>query len=217
MIRTNGVSELLDLKQLKDAERSRIVENGEYFTMTQPKLPNSHDLSNDELVMVMSAPAEGGSTSGASTSRPPDVRSASTAESGLGVAPRGLSGIKPEVLLAEADKLMPDVIALRRKIHAHPELGNDLPQTRAALLDALNDVAVDVNLSNSTSGVVAVMEGQQPGRTLLLRGDMDALPMPEDTGLLFASQHSGRMHACGHDAHTAMLVGAARLLDRHRD
>ncbi len=174
-------------------------------------------LSNYELVMVMSAPAEGGSTSGASTSRPPDVRSASTAESGLGVAPRGLSGIKPEVLLAEADKLMPDVIALRRKIHAHPELGNDLPQTRAAVLDALNDVAVDVNLSNSTSGGVAVMEGQQPGRTLLLRGDMDALPMPEDTGLPFASQHSGRMDACGHDAHTAMLVGAARLLDRHRD
>ena len=86
------------------------------------------------------------------------------------------------------------------------------------MLDALDGLGLDIHLSKSTSGVVAVLKGgTNEGRTVLLRGDMDALPMPEDTGLPFASEVPGRMHACGHDAHTAMLVGAAHVLAERRE
>jgi hippurate hydrolase len=115
-------------------------------------------------------------------------------------------------LLDQARALLPEVITLRRKLHAQPELGNHLPQTKAAVLDALSELALPLWHSTRTSGLVATLRGAHAGPTLLLRADMDALPMPEDTGLPFASQVPGAMHACGHDAHTAMLVGAARLL-----
>jgi hippurate hydrolase len=119
-------------------------------------------------------------------------------------------------ILVEARELLPDVVALRRRIHANPELGLDLPETRAAVLEALAEIELEIELSEKTSGLVATLRGARAGPGILLRADMDALPMPEDTGLDFASKIPGRMHACGHDAHTAMLVGAARLLDRHR-
>jgi hippurate hydrolase len=119
-------------------------------------------------------------------------------------------------LLAEARELLPDAVALRRRIHERPELGLALPETRAAVLEAIADLGLDVRESVETSGIVATLEGGRPGPTLLLRADMDALPMPEDTGLPYASQVEGRMHACGHDAHTAMLAGAARMLAARR-
>ncbi len=120
-------------------------------------------------------------------------------------------------LLAEAREQLPRAVALRRRIHAEPELGLDLPKTTAAVLESLDGVRLELQRSQRTSGVVARLRGARPGPTVLLRADMDALPMPEDTGLAFASQNAGTMHACGHDAHTAMLVGAVHLLDRHRD
>lgn len=119
-------------------------------------------------------------------------------------------------LLKEALSVLPQAVRLRREIHRHPELGNELPKTRAAVLNALQPLDLDVRLSNSTSGIVAVLEGARPGRSILLRGDMDALPMPEDTGLDFASEVEGRMHACGHDSHTAMLATAAHVLSARR-
>ena len=119
--------------------------------------------------------------------------------------------------IREAQDLLPKAIELRRRIHKHPELGNELPQTRAAILEALQDLDLEVHLSNSTSGIVAILRGASEGPAIILRGDMDALPMPEDTGLEFASEIEGRMHACGHDAHTAMLATAARLLTAHRE
>jgi hippurate hydrolase len=123
--------------------------------------------------------------------------------------------------LGEARELLPGAVALRRRIHAKPELGLDLPLTTAAVLDGLRGLDVQIARGPSTSGLVVSLTGTKPGsqtgRTILLRGDMDALPMPEDTGLPFASEFAGRMHACGHDAHTAMLVQAAHLLHRHRD
>src|SRR5271155_3984563 len=123
--------------------------------------------------------------------------------------------------LEEAQELLPAAIALRRRIHAKPELGLDLPLTTEAVLDGLRGLDVGVSRGPSTSGLVVSLSGTRPGaqsgRTILLRGDMDALPMPEETGLDFASEISGRMHACGHDAHTAMLVQAVHLLHRHRD
>lgn len=123
--------------------------------------------------------------------------------------------------LDEARELLPAAIALRRRIHAKPELGLDLPLTTEAVLDGLRGLDVGIVRGKSTSGLVVSLSGSKPGsqsgRTILLRGDMDALPMPEETGLDFASEVPGRMHACGHDSHTAMLVQAVHLLHRHRD
>lgn len=120
-------------------------------------------------------------------------------------------------LLGPARDLLPEVVELRRTLHRHPELGLDLPRTQAAVLDALDGLGLELTVGERLSSVVADLDGGRPGPTILLRGDMDALPMPEDTGLEFASTVDNTMHACGHDAHTAMLVGAARLLAARRD
>jgi amidohydrolase len=112
-----------------------------------------------------------------------------------------------------------DIVTLRRAIHAEPELGLDCPRTTAKIKAALAGLPLELHEGSSTSGLVAVLRGQggDNGRTVLLRGDMDALAMQEETGLPFASTIAGRMHACGHDSHTAMLVGAARALCARRD
>ncbi len=119
-------------------------------------------------------------------------------------------------LRRDADALLPDCTALRRRIHAHPELGLDLPETRQAILDALAGVDAEITTGGVTSAVVATIHGARPGPTLLLRADMDALPLREATGLPFASTRDGMMHACGHDAHVAMLAMATRLLAARR-
>lgn len=116
-----------------------------------------------------------------------------------------------------ASEVHDDVVALRRRLHAHPELGLDLPHTQAAVEEFLDGLELRVRRGVALTSVVADLETGRPGPTILLRGDMDALAMPEDTGLDFASEVEGRMHACGHDAHTAMLAGAARVLAGNRD
>jgi len=121
-------------------------------------------------------------------------------------------------LLESARALQDRTVELRRDLHRHPELGNDLPRTQGAVLDAIADLGLDVRTGTTVTSVVATLDTGRPGGTVLLRGDMDALPMPEDTGLEYASEVPGTMHACGHDAHTAMLASAARLLaDRSDD
>jgi len=110
-----------------------------------------------------------------------------------------------------------ELIALRRAIHAEPELGLDCPQTRSKLEQALAGLPLKIRLSANCSGFVAILDGASPGRAVLLRGDMDALPIHEATGLDFASREPGRMHACGHDSHSAMLASAARILCARRD
>ena len=105
---------------------------------------------------------------------------------------------------------------MRRRLHREPELGLENPRTQEAVLDALEGLGMAVSTGTATTSVVAVMDGGQPGPTLLLRADMDGLPMHEDTGLDYASNIDGAMHACGHDAHVAMLLGAARLLHDRR-
>ena len=120
-------------------------------------------------------------------------------------------------LAADASALAPRLTALRRAIHAEPELGLDTPRTRDKVRAALAHLPLAWREGPSTSGAVAVLAGARPGRSVLLRGDMDALPMSEETGLAFASTVPGAMHACGHDAHVAMLVGAAELLCARRE
>ena len=117
-----------------------------------------------------------------------------------------------EELKGEAEALLPSVVDLRRALHRKPEVGNDLPETTALVLEALAPLGLEIEKSEETTSFVATLKGHAPGRCILLRADMDALPMPEDSGVEFVSERPGRMHACGHDAHTAMLVGAARLL-----
>src|SRR2546421_5251244 len=123
--------------------------------------------------------------------------------------------------LDEAKELLPSAVLLRRRIHENPELGLDLPLTTQAVLDGLQGLDIEIARGTSTSGLIVSLTGTKPGsqsgRTILLRGDMDALAMPEETGLEFASKIPGRMHACGHDSHTAMLAAAVHLLHRHRD
>ncbi|WP_295104777.1 M20 family metallopeptidase [uncultured Microbacterium sp.] len=117
---------------------------------------------------------------------------------------------------ADAVAILPDLVALRRALHADPELGLDLPRTQQKVLDALEGLPLEITTGTRTTSVVAVLRGGRPGPAVLLRGDMDALPIEETTGLEFASTN-GTMHACGHDLHTAGLVGAARLLSERRD
>jgi amidohydrolase len=120
-------------------------------------------------------------------------------------------------LLAEANKILPGVVELRRKIHSNPELGNQLPETTKAVVESLSDLDLDIRYSKETTSLVATLHGAGNGPRIMLRGDMDALPMPENNDLAFASKNEGIMHACGHDSHTAMLMGAARLLHANRD
>ena len=115
-----------------------------------------------------------------------------------------------------AHDLLSDVVGLRRALHEWPEIGNDLPITREKVLEALDGLPLNVTLHETTSGIAALLDGGKPGPTVLLRGDMDALPLTEETGLDFTSRSDGAMHACGHDTHTSMLVGAAKLLSGQR-
>ena len=124
--------------------------------------------------------------------------------------------VRFDALLGEAKALLPDCVALRRRLHAHPELGLELPETQKAVLEALAGLDLEIETGGKTSAVVATLRGARPGPTLLLRADMDALPLKEETGLDFASSREGAMHACGHDSHVAMLASAARLLAARR-
>ena len=117
----------------------------------------------------------------------------------------------------QARRLQPRTVALRRALHRHPELGLTLPRTRDAVLAELADLPLQVHRGRSVTSVVAILDGARPGSTVLLRADMDALPLQEDSGLPFASQVEGAMHACGHDTHVAMLATAARLLAGRRE
>jgi amidohydrolase len=114
---------------------------------------------------------------------------------------------------ADADR----TVDLRRRLHRVPEIGLHLPRTQATVLEELAALPVEVTVGTSTTSVVGVLRGARPGPTYLLRADMDALPVHEDTGLPFASEAPGAMHACGHDLHTAMLLGATRLIAERRD
>jgi amidohydrolase len=126
------------------------------------------------------------------------------------------SDLKLDGLLDQAVAIQSDTVALRRSLHRRPEVGLQLPGTQQTILDAIGGLGLDVRTGSSVTSVVAVLDGARPGSTVLLRGDMDALPLAEDSGVDFASEVDGAMHACGHDTHVAMLAGAARLLAARR-
>ena len=110
-----------------------------------------------------------------------------------------------------------EIVDLRRAIHRDPELGTDNPRTQARIVEALGGLGLEVSTGRGVTSVVADLVGGADGPTILLRADTDALPMTEESGESFTSEHADRAHACGHDAHVAMLVGAARVLAGERE
>jgi hippurate hydrolase len=120
-------------------------------------------------------------------------------------------------LRESAALLQPELTTLRRALHREPEIGLELPQTQAKVLAALEGLPLEITLGKQLSSVTAVLRGALPGPVVLLRADLDALPVQETSGLPYASEVDGVMHACGHDLHTAGLVGAVRLLCERRD
>lgn len=115
----------------------------------------------------------------------------------------------------ELKKIEKDIIGWRRALHAMPELGLELPETVGYIRSQLDEMGVPYTTLVRGNAIVALVEGGAPGKTIALRADMDGLPVREETGLPFASTN-GRMHACGHDSHAAMLLGAAKVLNAHR-
>ncbi|WP_088833795.1 amidohydrolase [Paenibacillus tyrfis] len=123
--------------------------------------------------------------------------------------------MNPERLLQEAEELKPELVRLRRELHRHPELSMQEVETTRKIREALSGAGIRLLPLDLPVGVLAEVEGAEPGPTVALRADIDALPVTEETGLPFASEIPGKMHACGHDFHTAAIVGAALLLKRH--
>ncbi|PWL18369.1 amidohydrolase [Falsochrobactrum shanghaiense] len=111
-----------------------------------------------------------------------------------------------------SNEIEPHLIGLRRDIHAHPETGFDVERTAGVVARELEDLGIECQTGVGRTGVVGLIKGGRPGPTLLIRADMDALPIEEQTGLPFASIYPGKMHACGHDLHTATLIGIGRIL-----
>ncbi|MFC5832173.1 M20 metallopeptidase family protein [Nonomuraea insulae] len=116
-----------------------------------------------------------------------------------------------------AQDMRDQLVQLRHSLHTTPELGLHLPRTQEKVLAALEGLPLEIKTGNALSSVTAVLRGGRPGPAVLLRGDMDALPVTEKNDLPYASQLPGQMHACGHDLHTAMLTGAAHLLSARRE
>lgn len=119
-----------------------------------------------------------------------------------------------ESILTRAKELQPELLTLRRDLHRHPETGFDLPYTKEKVKQELIQMGYEPKECGK-SGLIALAGGKQPGKTILLRADMDALPMQEETEIDYRSETPGKMHGCGHDMHTAMLLGAAKILKEH--
>jgi amidohydrolase len=124
--------------------------------------------------------------------------------------------VKVANFLSEAREIQNDLAAVRRHIHQEPEIGLHLPKTQAKILAALDGLGLEISTGKSLSSVTAVLRGGKSEKTVLLRADMDALPVTELADLPYKSQIDGVMHACGHDLHVAMLIGAAKLLTKNK-
>lgn len=118
--------------------------------------------------------------------------------------------------LEQANALMPEMVENRRHFHRHPEVRNELWETTKEVRRQLEEMGYEVN-EICQCGLVVIAGGKKPGKCILIRGDMDALPMPEETGLPFSSENAGAMHSCGHDLHITMLLAAAKLLKQNED
>ena len=118
--------------------------------------------------------------------------------------------------LSEASEIQTEIAAIRRHIHQEPEIGLDLPKTQAKVIAALEGLGLEISTGKSLTSVTAVLRAGKSEKTVLLRADMDALPVTELADIPYKSQIDGAMHACGHDLHVGMLIGAAKLLVKNK-
>lgn len=114
-------------------------------------------------------------------------------------------------------ELQDEIVTMRRDLHQIPEIGGNLPETKAYVMKKLTEMGIPFTENKSDSGLIAEIRGGSPGRTIAFRADMDALPIQEANDVEYISRNEGAMHACGHDAHTAMLLGAARVLYENKE
>lgn len=110
-----------------------------------------------------------------------------------------------------------ELVNMRRDLHKIPELGLELPLTQKYVIAKLNEYGIEYTLNEGDSGIIAYVNKGKPGKVIALRADMDALPITEANDVEYKSTHEGKMHACGHDAHTSMLLGAAKILNENKD
>ncbi len=120
-------------------------------------------------------------------------------------------------LKKEIEKIKEELVTLRREFHRCPEVGFEEKETAEKIANYLKELGLEVKTGIGKTGVVGVLTGYGPGKTIGIRADIDALPLEEQTGLDFASRNKGRMHACGHDSHIAIGLGAAKILSRYKD
>ena len=120
------------------------------------------------------------------------------------------------IFQTESEALAGEIIAQRRDFHRHPELGFQEHRTAGIVADAMNCLGLKIRTGVAETGVIALLKGVRSGPTVLLRFDMDALPIQEEPGASYTSEFDGVMHACGHDGHTAVGIAVAKLLHGHR-
>ena len=120
-------------------------------------------------------------------------------------------------ILTAAQEILPWMIEIRRDLHEHPELGLEEHRTSAKVQELLDEMSIEYRAGLGGTGVLGIVRGAEEGKTVALRADLDALPIQDDKDVPYASKIPGKMHACGHDVHTTVLLGAARLLANRRD
>lgn len=125
--------------------------------------------------------------------------------------------LREQMMIDECKRMQDNLKDMRHDLHRIPEIGKDLPKTQRYVADKLTEYGIDYQCNEGDSGIIAWINRGKQGRTIVLRADMDALPVEEKTGVDYVSCHLGNMHACGHDAHTAMLLGAAKVLNMHKE
>ncbi|MCC7425623.1 MAG: amidohydrolase [Alphaproteobacteria bacterium] len=130
----------------------------------------------------------------------------------MSLSPGHAANDPDRIIREETARLAPELVAMRRDLHRHPELAFQETRTAGKVAEALARLGIPVQTGIGRTGVVGLIEGGRPGPTLAIRADMDALPILEKTGLAYASANEGVMHACGHDIHTVTLLGAAEIL-----
>ena len=117
----------------------------------------------------------------------------------------------------EAEAIFDEMVATRRDFHQHPELGFQEVRTSRIVADRLTELGLEVQRGVAQTGVIGLLEGRKPGPTVMMRFDMDALPIHEENDVPYKSKNPGVMHACGHDAHTAMGLGMAKIMSKYQD
>ena len=120
-------------------------------------------------------------------------------------------------MFSKCKDIQAELVNMRRDLHKIPELGLNLPLTQKYVIAKLNEYGIEYSLNEGDSGIIAYINKGKPGKVIALRADMDALPITEANDVEYKSTHEGQMHACGHDAHTSMLLGAAKILNENKD